>query len=278
MGRDRTLDKGLSRAAEVSEQLWLGSPWTWGWLSHQFPCRDWGDGSRGFGMDSSMIQGTALEGKGDERLTHWMRTKAQQGRDSGNTPLWLLLEGWGVWSVRYRSGNDWCASERRNTHFWMTQSVILLPGAVLLPQTTVCVYAAHLYAEVILTATKRQRYTCNVFFPGWVIFSKAYIWGDYQHDYLMPEGVINSSPCTLPSFLDVCGTVSRIFYPGIKRVWNKESNQDIDWNLSVICTVNEMAVTPKWWPWHCLVSASDTSWEEKKCALSCKLRNLIETC
>lgn len=164
MGRDRTLDKGLSRAAEVSEQFWLSSPWTWGWLSHQFPCCDWGDGSRGFGMDSSMIQGTALEGKGDERLTHWMRTKAQQGRDSGNTPLWLLLEGWGVWSVRYRSGNDWCASERRNTHFWMTQSVILLPGAVLLPQTTVCVYAAHLYAGVILTATKRQRYTCNVFF------------------------------------------------------------------------------------------------------------------
>lgn len=140
---------------------------------------------------------------------------------------------------------------------------------------TVCVYAAHLYAGVILTATKRQRYTCNVFFSqDESIFPKAHIWDDYQHDYLVPEGVINSSPCTILLFLDVCGTVYRIFCLRTKRVWNK---QDIDWNLSVILQSIK-------WQSHLsddhgtVLFQHLTSPDRRRNALSCKLRNHIQTC
>lgn len=130
MGRDRTLGKGLSRAAEVSEQFWLSNPWVaeppvhlpWfrGWQQVLWDgfLRDPGNSTRGKGKGKAYVlnENQCTAGKG-----FW-----QYSTMAGAIRLRSVIR------VRYRSGNDWCAPEKRNTYFWMTQPVILLPGAVLL--------------------------------------------------------------------------------------------------------------------------------------------------
>lgn len=97
--------------------------------------------------------------------------------------------------LRWRSGNDWYAPGRGNSHFWVTQSVVLLPMAASFPQTTVCIYAIHLnqlYAETILTAAKRQKDTPKMFVQDESSACKVIVGWPCQHDHLISEGVIDS--------------------------------------------------------------------------------------